>query len=63
MSFVASKGIIPICGCRKPYQVEQLSKAANVQLSTNEIESLEKIADRCGAKVLGAENFRFVVKK
>lgn len=63
MSFVASKGIIPICGCRKPYQVEQLSKAANVQLSPNEIESLEKIADQCGAKVLGADTFRFAVKK
>lgn len=63
MSFVASKGIIPICGCRKPYQVEQLSKAANVQLSPEEIESLEKIADQCGAKVLGADIFRVAVKK
>ena len=63
MSFVASKGIIPICGCRKPYQVEQLSKAANVKLSPNEIESLEMIADQCRAKVLGADIFRFAVKK
>lgn len=47
----------------KPYQIEQLSKAANVQLLPKEIESLEMIADQCGAKVLGADTFRFAVKK
>ena len=63
MSFVASKRIIPMCGCKKPYQIEQLSKAANVQLLPKEIESLEMIADQCGAKVLSADTFRFAVKK
>lgn len=63
MAFVASKGIVPICGCRKVHQVEQLFKASNVQLTEFEMKALEEIADQCEAKVLGADNFRIAVKK
>lgn len=63
MSFVSSKGIVPICGCRKPYQVEQLYVATNVKLSDKEIQLLEEEADRLNVKILGADLFRFAVRK
>ncbi len=63
MSFVCSKGIVPICGCRKPYQVEQLYEATNVKLSDREIRLLEEEADRLNVKILGADLFRFAVRK
>ena len=63
MSFVSSKGIVPICGCRKPYQVEQLYVAANTKLTDKEIQALEKEADRLNVKILGADIFRFAVGK
>ena len=63
MSFVSSKGIVPICGCRKPYQVEQLYEATNVKLSDKEIQLLEEEADRLNVKILGADLFRFAVRK
>ncbi len=63
MCYVASKGIVPICGCRKPYQVKDLAKAVNVTLSEEEIVRLEKAADGTGVRILGADMFRFAVKK
>lgn len=63
MSYVSSKGLIPICGCRKPYQIEQLKEAAETVLDTDEMERLEKTADSVNVKVLGADMFRFAVKK
>jgi len=62
MAFCSTKGIIPICGCRRPYQVEQLYEASNVTLSPKEIEDLEKEADKLNITILGADMFRFAVK-
>lgn len=62
MAFCSSKGIVPICGCRKPYQVAQLYEAANIQLSAKEITLLEQEADKCSVKILGADMFRFMVR-
>lgn len=63
MAFCASKGIVPVCGCRKPYQVDQLLDAVSVCLSDSEIKSLENEADKLNVKILGADMFRFAVKK
>ena len=63
MAFCASKGIVPVCGCRKPYQVDQLQDAVSVTLSDSEIKSLENEADKLNVKILGADMFRFAVKK
>ena len=63
MSFCSSKGIVPICGCRKAYQVEQLYNAVNVKLSDAEIKMLEAEADRLNVTILGADVFRFAVRK
>ena len=62
MAFCASKGIVPVCGCRKPYQVEQLYEAVNVQLSAKEILLLEQEANKCRVKILGSDMFRFMVR-
>ena len=63
MSFCSSKGIVPICGCRKPYQVRQLKEAASTNLSEQEILLLEQEADKANVKILGADMFRFMVRK
>ena len=63
MSFCSSKGIIPVCGCRKPYQVEQLATAINTKLDDEEILRLENESDRLNVKILGADIFRFAVRK
>ena len=63
-AFCANKGIIPLCGCRRPEQVRQLAEAVNIRLTDREIQRLEEAADRSDAKVLGYDMFRaFVPKK
>lgn len=62
IAFCASKGIVPLCGCRKPYQVKQLFDALKVKLSEAEIKELEAAADNTGVKIMGADMFRFMVK-
>lgn len=63
MSFCSSKGIVPICGCRKPYQIDDLDAAVSVRLTEREISVLEQTADSTGVKILGADMFRFAVRK
>lgn len=63
MAFCSSKGIVPICGCRKPYQITDLDAAVDVRLTDREISVLEQTADSTGVKILGADMFRFAVKK
>ena len=63
ISFGANKGIVPICGCRKPYQVEQLGVAANTKLGEAEMKKLEEVADELNVKILGPDLFRFAVRK
>ena len=63
IAFCANKGVVPICGCRRPKQVEELAGAVQVKLTPEEIACLETAADRAGAKVLGADMFRPFVKK
>ncbi|MBQ9328103.1 MAG: aldo/keto reductase [Solobacterium sp.] len=63
ISYCSSKGIVPICGCRKPYQVEALVKAVHTTLSELELQQLEQEADRLQVTVLGADMFRFAVRK
>ncbi len=63
MCYVSSKGLVPICGCRKPYQVEELAASVSEKLSAAEIRMLESAADATGVRILGADMFRFAVKK
>lgn len=63
IAFCANKGVVPICGCRKPKQVQELAQAARVKLTTEELTRLEAAADRTGARVLGADMFRAFVRK
>ena len=63
MAFCAAKGIVPICGCRKPYQIDDLAAAVNTSLTDAEIKLLEDEADKLNVRILGADMFRFAVKK
>ena len=58
----SSKGVVPICGCRKPYQAKQLAEAVAVTLTPDELRRLEETADTLALRVLGADMFRFAVK-
>ena len=64
MAFCASKGVIPMCGCRKPEQVKDLADAASIRLTMGEIRKLEEAADRANVSIMGADLFRpFVLKE
>ncbi len=63
MAFCATKGIVPVCGCRKPYQVDQLFEAVSVKLSDKEMQLLQKEADRLNVRIMGADMFRFMTNK
>lgn len=62
IAFCASKGIVPLCGCRKPKQVKELAEAANIMLSEEEINLLEAAADKSQAKIMGPDLFCAFVK-
>ncbi len=62
-AYCACKGIVPICGCRKPKQVAELAEAVRIRLTPEEIRRLEAAAGCSGAKVLGHDLFRFAVLK
>lgn len=62
-AFCACKGIVPICGCRKPKQVKELAQAVKVKLTQEEISRLEAAADKTNAKIMGPDLFRPFVRK
>lgn len=51
MAFCTAKGVVPICGCRKPYQVEQLYEASNTALTDQQMQCLEAESDRANVKL------------
>ena len=63
IAYVTNKGIIPVCGCRKPYQVRQLGEAVQTVLTAQEMLDLETLAAKTNVRVLGADMFRFAVGK
>ena len=63
MAFCTAKGVVPMCGCRKPEQVAELAQASRVVLTSGEIKRLEEAADKANIKIMGADIFRpFVLK-
>ena len=62
-AYCVNKGIVPICGCRKPKHVAELAEAVRVKLTAEEMRRLEEAAAMSGAKVLGHDLFRFAVLK
>ena len=62
-AYCANKGIVPICGCRKPSQVKELAQAADIKLTSGEMRRLEEAADKSSATVLGADIFRIFVPR
>ncbi|MDD3416563.1 MAG: aldo/keto reductase [Lachnospiraceae bacterium] len=57
IAYCSNKGIVPVCGCRTPYQVEQLFEAVNVKLPEKEIHMLEQAADASNVRIIDADNF------
>ena len=47
-AYAVNKGVLPILGVTKMYQVEEAVKTADIVLSTEEIASLEAAADKTG---------------
>ena len=62
IAFVANKGIVPVCGCRKPYQIKELKEAVDIRLKDTEMKILQDTADATNIKILGSDIFRFAVK-
>ncbi|MCR5499925.1 MAG: aldo/keto reductase [Acetatifactor sp.] len=64
MAYCAAKGVIPMCGCRKPEQVKDLAEAVRIRLTDQEINLLETVADGLKVKIMGPDLFRpFVLKE
>ena len=63
MAFCSSKGIVPMCGCRKPDQVKDLAEAIDIKLTSGEIKRLKEAADEANVKIMGADIFRAFVLK
>ncbi len=64
MAFCASKGVIPMTGCRKPSQVKELAQASRIRLANEDISRLESASDQVNVKIMGADIFRpFVLKE
>ena len=63
MAFCSTRGVVPMCGCRKPGQVEDLAEAVKVRLTDGEMKRLIEAADGAYVKIMGADLFRpFVLK-
>ena len=64
MAYCTAKGVIPMCGCRKPEQVKDLADAVQIKLTDEEIRRLEEVVDRAKVKIMGSDLFRpFVLKE
>ena len=64
MAFCSTKDVVPMCGCRKPEQVEELAQATKIRLTKGEVRRLEEVADKVDVKIMGADLFRpFVLKE
>lgn len=63
IAFCSTKGIVPMCGCRKPEQVTDLAEAVKVMLTPGEIRRLEEAADAADVNIMGADIFRAFVRR
>lgn len=64
IAWAISKGVIPVCGCRKPFQVKELSEALSVKLSGSDIGRIEETAEKSGVSISGDpfRKFNFIYK-
>ncbi|MDO4903635.1 MAG: aldo/keto reductase [Limosilactobacillus sp.] len=54
MSWAVSKGVLPIIGVTKIHQVQDAAQVSSVQLSDEEIQRLEQVADQAGVNTIGS---------
>lgn len=63
ISYCVTKGVVPMCGCRKPNRVEELAKGASECLTQAEITMIEQVVKKHQLKNFGADIFRFAVRR
>ncbi len=51
-AWAVAKGTLPIIGVTKAGQVEEAAKAAQIELSAEEVSRLEKLGDETGVRTL-----------
>lgn len=54
IAWAIAKNTLPIIGVTKPYQVLEAAEAAKIQLTAEEVELLERVADQSGADTCGS---------
>ena len=54
IAWAIAKGTLPIIGATKPHHVEDAAAASKIHLSTEEIETLEKLAKEAGVNTRGS---------
>ena len=52
VAWAIAKGTLPIIGVTKPEQVKDAAKAADIELSADEIKALETVADEMRLNVI-----------
>lgn len=60
ISFCSAKGIIPVCGCRRPSHAASVCKAVNTLISAEDVLLLENAADETGITLIGSDMFRMI---
>ena len=51
IAHAASKGLLPIIGCRKMHQVQELADALKITLTAEELEHIDDTAEKCGIEL------------
>lgn len=63
VAYCIAKGIVPMCGCRRPNRVAELAVAAQAALEEQEISAIDYITEQYGFRNMGSDVFRFAVRK
>lgn len=63
ISYCITKGVVPMCGCRKKTRVDELAKAADIRLTPDEISNIDKTTEAHNLRYMSADIFRFAVRK
>lgn len=63
ISYCVTKGIVPMCGCRREQRVDELATAIRVKLTESEIKEIDRVTEKYKMRNLGSDVFRFAVRK
>ena len=63
IAYYESKGVVPMCGCRRAKRVKELAEASQIQLTGQELIQINQTVEKYKIKNLGSDVFRFAVRK